>query len=134
MNQQTKAKIAPKVKEILKRYGVKGTLSVSNHSTLNLKITEGRIDFIGNHNAVDSYRTGGTRPATNYLNVNPYWYQEHFTGEALQFLTEIMGAMNDGNHDNSDPMTDYFDVGWYISVEIGTWNKGYTYTKQQEAA
>ena len=31
--------------------------------------------------------------------------------------------MNVGNHDNSDPMTDYFDVGWYISVNLGRWDK-----------
>ena len=34
MSQEKKAKIAPKVKEILKRYGIKGRLGVNNHSTL----------------------------------------------------------------------------------------------------
>jgi hypothetical protein len=33
--------------------------------------------------------------------------------------------MNMGNHDNSDIMTDYFDVGWYVDVNIGLWNKPY---------
>jgi len=33
--------------------------------------------------------------------------------------------MNEGNHDNSDIMTDYFDVGWYISVRLGKWDKPY---------
>ena len=44
MNQEKKKRLAPKIKEILKRHGVKGTLSVSNYSTLNLNITEGPID------------------------------------------------------------------------------------------
>jgi hypothetical protein len=36
-----------------------------------------------------------------------------------------MTAMNDGNHDRSDIQTDYFDVGWYVDVNIGRWNKPY---------
>jgi hypothetical protein len=33
--------------------------------------------------------------------------------------------MNDGNHDNSDIQSDYFDVGWYISINVGRWDKPY---------
>jgi hypothetical protein len=29
------------------------------------------------------------------------------------------------NHDNSDIMTDYFDVGWYVNIYVGKWNKPY---------
>jgi hypothetical protein len=29
---------------------------------------------------------------------------------------ELRDAMNSGNHDNSDIMSDYFDVGWYVSI------------------
>jgi hypothetical protein len=36
--------------------------------------------------------------------------------------------MDIGNHDRSDIQTDYFDVGWYKSVNIGTWNKPYEVT------
>jgi hypothetical protein len=57
--------------------------------------------------------------------VNPYHYQNHFSGTAKKFLNEVMAAMNAGNHDNSDIQTDYFDVGWYVDVNIGQWNKPY---------
>ena len=60
------------------------------------------------------------------IQVNPYWYQDHFTGKAKAFLSEVIPAMNNGNHDNSDAMTDYFDVGWYVDVNIGNWKKPYT--------
>jgi hypothetical protein len=33
--------------------------------------------------------------------------------------------LNTGNHDNSDSQTDYFDVGWYVDVKVGKWNKPY---------
>jgi hypothetical protein len=46
MNQTKKATIASKVKPILAKYGMKGSLSVRNHSTIVLKLTAGPIDFI----------------------------------------------------------------------------------------
>ena len=108
MNQEKKKRLAPKIKEILKKYNMKGTLSVDNYSTLNLNLKSGSIDF------------GTDR-------VNEYWDHEHFADnpQALAFLSEVIPAMNEGNHDNSDMMTDYFDVGWYISVNLGRWDKPY---------
>jgi hypothetical protein len=126
MSQERKASIAPVVKKILRKYGVKGSLSVHNHSTLTLNIKSGKIDFIKNFNETAD-RLAGNRftPATDSIDVNPYWYHEHFSGVAKKFLQEIIHAMNAGNHDNSDIQTDYFDVGWYISVHIGRWNRPY---------
>jgi len=37
--------------------------------------------------------------------------------------------MDIGNHDRSDIQSDYFDVGWYKSVNIGKWNKPYEVTR-----
>lgn len=125
MNQDKKAKLAPGIKAVLKKYKVKGTLAVRNHSTLVVNIKEGAIDFIGNYNEVRRDRNPSGNDAEGYLQPNPYWFQEHFTGKAHKFLSELFAAMNAGNHDRSDVMTDYFDVGWYVDVNIGEWNKPY---------
>jgi hypothetical protein len=129
INQARKAQIAAKVRPILKRYGIKGTLAVRNHMTLVLNIQEGVIDFISNSNetcARDPYQvTQGVQPSRDYVDVNPYHYDKHFDGAAKQFLQEVMGALNEGNHDRSDIQTDHFDVGWYVDVNIGRWNKPY---------
>jgi hypothetical protein len=131
MNQDKKAMISPVVKAILKKYKVKGTLAVRNHSTLVLNIKSGSIDFIDNFNNTVSNTSRylaspqNFRKAEGSLDVNPYWYHEHFNGTALECLKEIMTAMNDGNHDNSDIQSDYFDVGWYVDINIGQWNKPY---------
>jgi hypothetical protein len=37
--------------------------------------------------------------------------------------------MNVGNHDRSDIQSDYFDVGWYVDVNVGAWNQPYELTK-----
>ena len=122
MSQEKKAKIAPAVKAILKKYNVKASLAVRNHMTLVLNVKQGPIDFINDFgNSEDAKKFG--------IQVNPYWYHEHFTGESKEFLTEVITAMNDGNHDRSDIQTDYFDVGWYVDVNIGQWNKPYALEK-----
>jgi hypothetical protein len=59
------------------------------------------------------------------VDVNPYWYKDHFDGKAKKFLDEALRVLNTGNHDNSDSQTDYFDVGWYVDVKVGKWNKPY---------
>ena len=133
MSQDRKTKIAPVVKAICKKYGVKGSLSVRSHSTLCLTIKSGSIDFIGNSNKVcgkSHYQVAnGFKPNTSgYCDVNPYWYQDHYDGKALRFLKEVLAAMNDGNYDHSDIQTDYFNVGWYVNVNIGRWNQPYQLT------
>jgi len=133
-NQDRKQEKSPAIKAILKKYGVKGSLAVRNHSTFILNIKSGSIDFIENYigtngskhyNVMSQDQIEYVRKNKS-LDVNPYWYQDHFSGTALNFLKEVFTAMNQGNHDNSDIQTDYFDVGWYVDVNIGFWNKPYT--------
>ena len=129
MSQEKKAKIAPKIKDILAKYKVKGSLAVRNHMTLVLNIKSGSVDFIGNFNETvssDPYLSArGFTPAEKSLDVNPYHYQNHFSGDAKAFMQEVFAVMNDGNHDRSDIQSDYFDVGWYVDVNVGQWNKEY---------
>ena len=107
MSQQKKKQLAPNIKEICQKHGIKATLSVRNHSTLVLTLRSGSIDF-GN----DS--------------VNVYHYRNHnYNQRAGAFLDQVLVAMNDGNHDRSNIMIDYFDVGWYTDIKVGLWNKPY---------
>jgi hypothetical protein len=134
-NQEKKAKIAPKIKAILAKYKVKGSLSVRNHSTLVLNLKSGSIDLIENYIDTDSKTFHGNKMSQDQIDyirskksmdVNPYWFKEHFSGKSLDFLKEIFVAMNDGNWDKSDIQSDYFNVGWYVDVNVGKWDKPYT--------
>ena len=133
MSQERKAQLAPAIKAICKKYGVKASIAVRNHMTLVVNIKSGNIDFIGNYNKVAgqkyAHTAAGFRAADRYLDVNPHWYHEHFDSRALSFLSELIPAMNAGNHDRSDIQTDYFDVGWYIDVNVGRWDKPYALEK-----
>jgi len=129
MNQEKKAIIASKLKPILKKYGVKGSLKVNNHSTIVLNVKSGKIDFIKNYNSTVGNQPGGFRngsAAEKYLNINPYWYHEHFSGQPKEFLTEALAALKGADwYDESDAQVDYFNTAYYVDINIGKWSKPY---------
>ena len=112
ISQEHKKELAPRIKSICKKHGIKGTLAIRHHSTLVLNISSGTVDF-GDTSTVQQ--------------INEYHYKTHLEDykQAVKFLDEVLPAMNWGNHDRSDSMTDYFDVGWYTDVNVGRWDKPY---------
>lgn len=138
MNQEKKAKIAALLKPIFAKYGVKGSLSVNNHSTIVLTLKSGSIDFVENYIKTDAekpYAKHFSEDQVAYIrknqsiDVNPYWFQDHFTGKAKSFLTEAFRALKGADwYDESDAMVDYFNTAYYVSVNIGKWNKPYVLT------
>jgi hypothetical protein len=135
MNQERKAKIVSLVKPILAKYGIKATFAVRSHMTICLNIKSGPIDFVENFIETDRASFHGRKMAADQIayirknqsvDVNPYWYQEHFSGKAKAFLSEILPAMKGaGWYDRSDSQTDYFDTAYYVEVNIGSWDKPY---------
>jgi hypothetical protein len=115
MNTEMKKQRAPAIAALCKKYGVKATLAVNNHSTLVLNISKGAIDFRALSIGQFSYQ------------VNHYYIDEQFTGMAREFLEEAYKEMMVGNHNNSDIQTDYFDVGFYVNINIGKWDRPYEY-------
>ena len=114
MSQETKKKLAPGIKKVLAQYGVKGSISVDNHSTLVVTLKSGEIDF-----KADSVKDF-------YYQVNTYWIDDHYVGKARCFLNRLVEAMKgDIWFDKSDAMVDYFHTAYYIDINIGRWNKDY---------
>jgi len=112
VSQEMKKQLAPGIKAVLKKYKVKGSISVANHSSLVVTLKEGAIDF------GDATRS-----------VNTYWINSHFSGTAATFLTELKAALEGPDFfDHSDSMTDYFHRSHYIDIKLGKWNKPYTVT------
>jgi len=54
---------------------------------------------------------------------DPFW-DTYKDSEGVGVLQEIHRIANEGNYDNSDSMTDYYDVGFYFSMGIGDWDNG----------
>lgn len=139
MNQDRKKELAAELKKALtpfkNKYGLRYTLAVRNHSTVVLTFTEGRLDFLKD---VEKYtRNGG------YCQVNMYCVRRMelmadlerdpaFNQEVREVLLAADNALHKGNHDKSDMMTDYYDVGWYVDINVGRWNKPYKFTGKTE--
>ena len=108
-NKETKAIIAANLKPVLKKFGMKGSLSVRYHHAIVLTLTSGPIDF-----------------GSKFTQVNPYWFHEHYMGTAKKFLSEAIDALKSASwYDRSDASVDYFDTAYYFDINIGRWNKDY---------
>lgn len=70
-----------------------------------------------------------------YAQINHY--HTHMYGDHQSFFDEVHSIIktapargdgywkNQGWYNNSDAMTDYFDTAYYISMNVGSWDKPY---------
>ena len=136
MNQETKKILAPAIKAVLAKYGLKGTISVHNHSTIAVNIKEGAIDFIGIADRKKKKKAEWTGrqyyPVQGYYQENPYRRYEPYDRPvdiAEQCINELQDAMRgDIYYNNNDIQVDYFDSAYYMDINIGKWDKHYVYT------
>ena len=135
MCQKRKKQLAPAIKEVLKKYNVRGTLSVEDHSALVVTIREGPIDFETQYNErqkAQLVREYGAEypermffPCEGAIQVNRHFLKE-WEGVAGELLKELLSAMmGDLWYDNSDPQFDHFDIAYYMHIHVGEWNKPY---------
>jgi ABC-type proline/glycine betaine transport system substrate-binding protein len=131
-NQDNKKEMAPKIKNVLNKYGIKGTISVRNNMVLVVTLKSGKLDilqnYLDNFNIQAEYKDyPKLEKPPEYIDVNTYHVDSYYSGIVKDFLNELITVMNIGNHNNNDIMTDYFDVGWYIDINVGKWNKPYQF-------
>jgi len=114
VSQDDKAKLAPAIKKVLSKYGMKGSISIRHHSSLVVTLQSGAIDFT-------DYTHGD-----GYIQVNTYHIATQYQGKAKAFLTELLAAMKGPDYfNNDDAMTDYFHRSHYTDINVGRWNKPY---------
>ncbi len=129
MNQDKKKVIKANLDKVLKPLGIKYSLRVENHMAINCTIKSGSVDFIQNMRDMlkgDQFKLTTDR---GYVQVNPYWYNEHFTGEPRAIINQVIDALKSANYyDRSDAQVDYFDTAYYMHLNIGDWDKPYQIT------
>ena len=114
VSQTDKKELSIGIKKVLKKYNMKASIAVNNHSSLVVNIQSGPIDF----NMRDDHDQ-----------VNVYWIHEHYEGVAKEFLTELLVEMKGTKYYNNDnAMVDYFDRSHYCDINVGKWNKSYVQT------
>lgn len=120
-SQEQKAKSAPLIKALFKQYGVKGSISVKDHRKLvvTLKSAPYTMDF--------KIKLGCSYDQINHPSARGV--AEDYSGTTRDFLIKLVSIMDDGNYDNSEPIIDYFDCGWYTQIWVGTYEKPFVYTE-----
>jgi hypothetical protein len=125
MNQERKATLAVEIAKVMPT-NWKYTLRVNHHSTLVLTIRQADVDLIGENHVCAS------RPEpSSCRSLNEYNLQGEYSDKLFKIFENIRGAMNVGNHDRSDVQSDYFDVGWYITINIGDGESPFVYVPKK---
>ncbi len=134
MNQAKKKIIAELVKPILKKYNLKGSLSVKHYSSIVLTLKSGKIDFIKNYNdnaieknqSISEWQRKKDSIDVNYMQVNEFYINENYTGIAREALNALKFALQGADwYDKSEIQEDYFDIAYYIDINIGKYDQGY---------
>lgn len=135
VSKDKKAKIKAALDKVIPK-GWKWSLAVRHHSTAVLTIYSAPVDLIGEWTKVaNKFRTAEgwhPLPVQSNVGINEHHLDKQFEGKLLEVFSKIKEAMNVDNHDNSDPMTDYFDVGHYVDIRIGRYDKPFVYTGRGE--
>ena len=128
VSQDLKKGFQEKIKVINKKYGMRATLSVRDHMTIVLTIRSGAIDFVNDLQENNRQRYDGTtiyecnKKSIENSDFSLYSFsrvEDTFKGIACDYLTECFAVLLEGHYNNSDSQRDYFDVAWYIDVNIG---------------
>ena len=126
VSQEMKKELAPAIKAVLKKYRMKGSIAVNNHSTLEVNLSEGYVDCISKGERI--LGLGGVSK-----NVNVYHIDEWYEGVAKNFLNELLNAMKGPKYfNNDDAMTDYFSRSHYTDINVGKWNKEFKLLKESK--
>lgn len=128
MNQEKKAKIAAALKLVMPK-DWKYSLATERGSII-LTIRSAPVDLIAAWNAQGErpFMSDRETKAKDYVQVNHYHLAAAFRGDLLATFEAIKGALDTDNHDNSDLQSDYHDVGHYVSIHIGKWDKPFVCT------
>tara|TARA_R110000737_G_scaffold293116_2_gene299739 strand:+ start:112 stop:495 length:384 start_codon:yes stop_codon:yes gene_type:complete len=119
ISQEEKKELAPGIKAVLKKYGVKGTIAVRGYSSLVVNIKSGVLDLMGDCGL----------PNEDSFQVNPYYAEERAKDPKIgSFYGELLAAMKGTKwYNNSDAQIDYFDIAYYVDINVGKWDTGYVY-------
>lgn len=134
VSQEDKKELAVGIKKVLAKYNVKGTIGVHNHSTIVVRLKSGDMDILSNYWEVCKANAWKTAPHNQrsekptYLQVNPYCLDSSYSGDVLNFLTELVAEMKGERYFNdTDIMTDYFHCSHYVEIDVGNWEKPYVF-------
>ena len=97
--------------------GYKFSVKKHHHSSIDVTLLKSPLDFSKD---MEKQETVG------YCSINHYYLNQYSNADVLKKMYEVI---NKGNYNKSDIMVDHFDVGFYVHMNIGDWEKHYICTK-----
>lgn len=102
-----------------------------------MTIAEGSIDFVQNYcetvkaNRIqrDTQQVIDWVQREQNISVNRYYLDSSFSGKALEYLEKAKAIMYADHWDKSDIQSDYFHCAYYITMQVGRWDKPYKLVK-----
>jgi hypothetical protein len=134
MNQEKKAKIAAALKAVMPA-GWKYSLSVHHHSQIIMTITQAPVDLIAQINeknkAAAEFHGDHFYPIEGHAQLNHLFLDKAFKDpEVLKVMEAAKTALHSADfYDRSDSQSDYFDVAYYVHMQIGKWDKPFVCVK-----
>ena len=113
-SKEKKEKIVTQLKQIMPK-DWKWSLATKNNSTFVLTIWQAPVDLL--------------EGSEGHYQLNPYSLDKNFNGKELDILEKAKKALHTDNFNNSDLQSDYFDVGHYIKIQFGNWDKSFICSK-----
>lgn len=132
---QKKEEIKKKLEEYFDKEGYKGkikySLTVDNNRSIDFVLLRGPFEISDFEYSKDDYNN----VLEGNLDINVYHFhlrKKNKESKSYKFIENIIEILNTDNYNNSDVQSDYFDVGHYISVKIGTYDKPYHNNQEME--
>jgi hypothetical protein len=66
------------------------------------------------------------------VNTNSFETSDTYSDEVKKVLKAVKDFYSQYNYDNSDPMSDYYNVRFYETLGIGKWDKGFVQTEDSK--
>ena len=122
IGQEKKKEVHAELKKVIPA-SWKWSLSIRHHMSLVLTISSAPFAILPyvDEKGITHERTELSPYAQNLKNTTS-------DPKLKVVLEKIQAALYDGNWDKSDIQTDYFNVGWYVDVKIGRWDKPFIST------
>lgn len=115
---------------------IKFSVRGKDYTEVQVTILESPYDFfnmINDYTPTNGMKKIWDKKPEKHHQVNQYHIDRNWIGKAKEILLKIYQLINKGNYDNSDSQRDHFDVGFYVSINIGEWDKPYIVNKDRES-
>ena len=94
----------------------KFSVKINHHSSISISLMKSPLNF-DQDIALSGF---------GYIQLNHYYLERYSHSDILKRIKDIV---NEKNWDESNIQFDHFDVGFYVNMNIGQYDKPYIYSK-----